>query len=298
MESIFVSNDWKRHLSINVDTGLWQCFKTGRSGNFVRFFAEVEEIPYFRAQRILTIRNFEYLGIERPVLEKEEAKLELDTSKLIPLSLSSGFSEDSREVEAWSFLFGRKLFREDCEGPEFYLCVEGKFADRVIIPFKNGFDVYYFQARALKNQNPKYLNPSIDQAPPPSHILYPYDENADHLVVCEGPLDAKSLQNQGVNATATMKNYISPQQTEILSTFEGKLIIGFDSDEAGMRGCEVFDTYRKQRRMSPFYVCSPPKPCKDWNEAHMKGANLLEWVTQESSLFDYNFKINAALSSL
>ena len=110
MESLFVNNDWKKHMSVNVDSGMWQCFKTGRSGNFVRLYSEAEGIPYFRAQRDLMIRNFEFLGEEIPELDIPQKELELDTSRLIPINLESVDSENKKEVDAWSFLFGRSLF--------------------------------------------------------------------------------------------------------------------------------------------------------------------------------------------
>lgn len=299
MESIFVQNDWKKHMSVNVDSGLWQCFKTGRSGNFVRLYAEIEEIPYFRAYRDLMIRNFEFLGEDIPEQIKEERQLELDTSKLVPLNIESGFSDDPSVLAAWSLLFERKLFTED-DAPEaeYYLCQEGKFANRIIVPFKKEGIVYYFQGRAMGDQQPKYLNPSTEIAPNPSEILYPYDEEADHVVVCEGPLDAKSLQLQGINATATMKNYISPRQAEILSTFDGRVIIGFDNDEAGRRGCQRFDQLRRERLMEDFWVCSPPKRYKDWNEAHTKGEDLPAWIARESLLYNFEYKMLNEISSL
>jgi hypothetical protein len=222
MESLFVNNDWKKHMSINVDSGLWQCFKTGRSGNFVRLYAEAEGVPYFRAQRDLMIKNFEFLGEEVPELDRPENQLELDTSKLIPINLDSVDSDNKKEIDAWNFLFGRALFslNEEEEAP-FYLCTEGKFSDRIIIPFRAEDAVFYFQARALYDQTPKYLNPSTEIAPKPSDILYPYDEDEDYLVVCEGPLDALSLQRKGINATATIGSSVSLRQAEILSTFRG-----------------------------------------------------------------------------
>jgi len=292
MESLFVRNDWKRHMSVNVDSGLWQCFKTGRSGNFTRLYSEAEDIPYFRAYRDLMIRNFEFIGEDIPEQIKEERQLELDTSKLIPLNIESGHSDDPDVLRAWSLLFERKLFSvEDPPAAEYYLCMDGKFQNRIIIPFKKDGVVYYFQGRALGDQRPKYLNPSIESAPNPSEILYPYNEDEDYVVVCEGPLDAKSLQLQGVNATATMKNYISPRQAEILSTFDGRVILGFDSDTAGVRGCQRFDELRRERLMDDFYVCPPPNGCKDWNEAHVKGESLHSWVMNESSLYNFEYKM-------
>lgn len=300
MESPFVQNDWKKHLSVNVDSGLWQCFKTSRSGNFVSLYAALQDIPYFKAQRELILKNFEFQDQEVVEQTQEKKELELDTSKLIPLNIASGLSEDPVILNAWSFLYGRGLFDTSNEtDPEFYLCVEGKFANRIIIPFEKDGKTYYFQARSLDpEQMPKYLNPSTEIAAKPSETLYPYNEDSDHVVVCEGPLDARSLQLQGVNATAAMKNIISPVQAEMLASFKGRVILGFDNDDAGRRGFDRFDKLRKYRNMDAFYVCSPPDGSKDWNEAHIKGENLSKWVTQKSSLYDFEYKALASLSSL
>jgi hypothetical protein len=299
MESLFVNNDWKKHMSVNVDSGMWQCFKTGRSGNFVRLYSEAEGVPYFRAQRDLMIKNFEFLGEEVPELDIPQKELELDTSRLIPINLESVDSENKKEVDAWSFLFGRSLFNlnEEEEAP-FYLCTEGKFTDRIIIPFRSDDTVFYFQARALYDQSPKYLNPSTEIAPKPSDILYPYDEGEDYLVVCEGPLDALSLQRKGINATATIGSSISPRQAEILSTFKGKVILGYDNDEAGQRGIDKFDRTRKEMRMASFEICPPPSGYKDWNEAHIAGEDLFSWIMDKSQSYDFDYKSANMLNSL
>ena len=299
MESLFVKNDWKRHMSVNVDSGLWQCFKTGRSGNFIRLYAEEEGIPYFKAQTDLIIKNFEFLGEEVPEFDRPEPQLELDTSKLIPITLSSANSHNKKELDAWSFLFGRNLFDlKEEETDAFYLCTEGRFKDRLIIPFRTWEGVvFYFQGRALYDMSPKYLNPSTEIAPKPSDILYPYDEEEDHLVVCEGPLDARSLQLQGVNATATIGSSISPRQAEILSTFEGEIILGYDNDEAGRRGIDKFDRTRKEKRMTGFEICPPPSGYKDWNEAHIDGEDLTQWIMDKTVAYDFEYQISNQLNS-
>ena len=291
MESIFEEHDWKRHLSINVDSGLWQCFKSGRKGNFTRFYAEVRGIPYFRASRELLIKNFEFLGEEVPELSKPDNKLELDTSKLIPININSGNSEDKKVLDAWSYLFTRRLFNEVVEEEEpFYLCTEGKFADRILIPFREDGNVFFFQARALYDQHPKYLNPSSEIAPKSSNVLYPYDEEADFLVVAESPLCARSLQLQGINATSPQGCVISDQQADILSTFKGKIIMGFDNDSAGLHGLKRFEETRKRLRMPEVHVCPIPENCKDWNEAHVKKVDTLDWITTESRPYDFEYK--------
>jgi hypothetical protein len=300
MESLFVKNDWKKHMSVNVDSGLWQCFKTGKKGNFISLYAQAENIGYFRAQRNLILRNFGNIQEEHiQEIDRTSQVPKLQEETLTPINIESCYSDDPAVVEAWNYLFARRLFNENKEEPApFYLCREGKYKDRVIIPFKNDGYIYYFQGRALGDQTPKYLNPSREEGPKASDILYPYDEDADILVVCEGPLDARSLQLQGVNATATMGSNISHSQAEILSLFPGKIIMGYDNDDAGRFGISKFDTLRKEMRMEEFYVCPPPSKYKDWNQAHVKSESLNTWITENSRLYSYEYKIFSDLSLL
>lgn len=299
MESPFVENDWKRHLSINVDSGLWQCFKSGRRGNFISFYAEVNGLKYFRAQRDLFIKNFENVDISAYTQEEESNQLCFDANQLEPLSITSGYSKKQKVLAAWKYLWDRRLFTEE-EGhdEEYYLCTDGKFANRIIIPFRDGDSIYYFQGRALGKEYPKYLNPSTDIAPKISEVLYPYDEEADHLVVCEGALDAKSLQLNGINATAILTNIVSHVQMQILSNFEGKLMLALDNDEAGKKGVEAFENLRIRYRLPEFYILPPMPDCKDWNEAHIKRANFSSWIEDKSSLYNFEYKMSTELNLL
>ncbi len=300
MESPFIRNDYKKHCSVNVDSGLWQCFKTGRNGNFVSLYSHLQSIPYFQAQKELIIKNFAYLGKPVPIsVMPEEKKLELDTSKLIPLNIASGFSEDPDVLTAWSILYERKLFNETEEKKaQYFLCKEGKFANRIIIPFIRDGIVFYFQARAIGDQQPKYLNPSIEIAPKSSDVLYPYYDDHNMLVVCEGPLDAISFQLQGINATATMKNIVSPRQAEMLATFDGDIVLAFDNDTAGERGFEAFDRLRKERLMDEFFVCKPPSGYKDWNEAHQNGVDLIHHLDDNLQLYDFQYRMKNQVNLL
>ena len=157
--------------------------------------------------------------------------------------------------------------------------------------------MFYFQARALDWETPKYLNP-LGTYVKPSNILYPFREEEDYVVVCEGPLDAISLQLQGVNATCTMGSKISEVQAQILSEFGGKILMGYDNDEAGKRGFEKFDLLRKINMMADFYICPPPSPYKDWNEAHQGKEDLEEWVKNNTHKYDYEYKFFSDINSL
>ena len=290
MPSPYVDNDWKKHFSINLDTGLWQCFKTGKSGNFITLFAFLEEVSYRRAYNKVILASFFKEGVEELSIKTEEvAEEELN---LIPVNIESHDSEDAVVQKAWTFLFGRNLFNtKKEEKAPYYVCKTGRYENRLIIPFVENEKLFYFQARALGDRKPKYLNPFSSMGVKPSEILYPFDEKKEYLLVCEGPLDAISLQLQGVNATCTMGCSVSETQMQMLQEFQGKLIVGYDNDEPGKRGLLKFDALRRRKLINTIGVCGIPQGHKDWNEAHISGKNLKNWVENESIPYNYETKI-------
>ena len=321
MPSILVPNDYKKHFSINVDTGLWQDFKTGERGNFAKFLTIAENITYAKAKEKVFL--MEFLGEQpRSYLPKRLEPKEHDLGSLIPVNISSYDSSNALVKKAWVMLFERKLFNtEEWEEDPFYVCTEGVFKDRLIIPYKNDNGrMFYFQARSMVGgRNPKYLNPGSgaesnrkilhrdahpDTAVPlslgmsPSHILYPYEEDADYLVICEGVLDVISLRLQGINSTCTCGSSVSRTQADLLAGFEGKIILGYDNDKAGSRGIEKFEKLRKLLLMPEFHVCSPPPGTKDWNEAYMKDHDLSKWFAENTQRYDYDYVMNRSLNSL
>ena len=64
-------------------------------------------------------------------------------------------SDDYLMRMASKFALGRKL-----GGFKFYVGVQGRYHQRVIIPYFYKGEPFYFQARSLINRAPKYLNPS------------------------------------------------------------------------------------------------------------------------------------------
>lgn len=298
MESIFEKDDWKKHMSVNIYSGMWQCFKSGKGGNFVSLYAAVEGLNYYRAQRNLLIRNFEFLGEPIPELDKPKERnyAGLDTSNLIPLTLGSFETEDTQVLNAWNILYSRNLLGQEESELTYYLCTEGKFANRIIIPYFAEGVIFYFQGRALSDdQSPKYLAPNVTEAPKKSDVLYPFDMDSDILVICEGPTDAITLQLAGVNATCIQGSSVSLQQMDILSEFKGKIILGFDNDEAGKRSTLTFDRVRKEKRIPVFSICNPPEEYKDWNKASVKGVDLVEWVENNTEEYDYHKLLLASM---
>ena len=295
--SIFCPNDFKRHMSINLDSGLWQCFKTGNKGNFIQIYAYLEGMTYNQAESDILFKELDGNFTKNIETTSVIPPQETEDLHLLPVTVHDYDSENLLVLKAWTFLYERKLFNLETEDSKYYVSTKGRYAGRLIIPFEEDSEIFYFQARALGDETPKYLNPS-EGWPKPSHILYPFDMDADKVVVCEGPLDAISLQIKGVNATCTMGCSVSESQVEALKEFEGKIIIGYDNDEAGKRGVSKFDYLRKLKRMADVYICHPPLEVKDWNDALMQDINLSGFVDLRTEAYNYDYLMTHLLTTL
>jgi 5S rRNA maturation endonuclease (ribonuclease M5) len=294
--SIFIANDYKRHMSINADTGLWQCFKSGEKGNFIKLYAHLEKKSYARASAELLLKELN----EEPKAFVSLSGIEVaedafpTTSELIPVNINSYASLNETVISAWKFLMDRDVFNKETFDPDpYYLVTDGRYKDRIIIPFKDPAGaMFFFQARSLNSfTHPKYLNPPSAAGVRARNVLYPFDEEADHLCICEGPFDAISLQLQGVNATCTVGSKISTDQIDSLKEFEGKIIIAYDNDEAGKKGVLHYDSVRRVHMMPNFEIVNPPPKYKDWNEAHIKGIDLKEWINKTKVEYSYELGI-------
>ena len=142
--SIFIKDDYKRHMSLNLETGLWQCFKTGNTGNFIKLYSLLEDISYRAAESKLLFQ-----GLEEGVWDVWEnstnstapvvnIRSKLDTSSFIPVNIDSYDSNNRLVVDAWKFLMDRKLFNlKEYEEEPYYVATQGKYQGRLIIPFKD-----------------------------------------------------------------------------------------------------------------------------------------------------------------
>jgi len=292
--SIFTEKeDRKLKLGINSRTGIYHCFKTGERGNFVRLYSKIEKIPYYLAEIKLLVKNLDNFNLEvlknkpntSPFLEN------VSISSFIPVTLHSHDSKDQLVLDAWTYLYKRKLFNlTDFESTIYYVSKDKDYNNRLIIPFKKNGLIFFFQARALYNQHPKYLTvKSKNSMLKSTNILYPFSMNEKYVLICEGPIDAISLQLEGINATSVMGCYTSEIQMETLKSFNGEIIVGFDNDSAGQKGIKSFDTMRKKKRLQKFNVCHPPEKFKDWAEVHEKGGLDIKKYIQENK-YEYNLE--------
>ena len=173
------------------------------------------------------------------------------------------WSEDLYQRLAAKFILSRKL-----EEATFYYASEGTYSNRVIIPYVKNKSPYYFQARCLSVNGLKYINPTRAQhGVKSSDVLFPFDKRKNYVVLTEGPIDAITLQINGINATSTQGCHISYSQLDMLKG--KKLIFSYDNDEAGSVGLKKARKTCLAKNIKDIYTCAPPKKYKDWNDFHV-----------------------------
>ncbi len=141
----------------------------------------------------------------------------------------------------------------DEEMTEGYLCQRSRrdekniydcFRGRVMFPIIDvAGNVIAFGGRVLGDGQPKYLNSADTPAFKKSKNLFAlnYAKNyaSNGLILCEGYMDVIALHAAGFqNAVATLGTAITPEQSRIMKKYTDKVIISYDSDEAGQRAAD------------------------------------------------------------
>jgi hypothetical protein len=268
MDSVFIE-DGKKHMSVNLDTGLWQDFKASESGNFPQLVSYVDSVSMDAAVKFVRAQMFsdpETL-FASSCIEKNDSISKNTVSEIFKdfskFNINNVNAADLTERLACKFIKERKL-----QAWDFYICKSGKFANRVIIPYMHDNNAFFFQGRNLSRFGMKYLNPSRENGGvKSSDILFPFDTSADYVFITEGPIDAITLRIHGYNATCTQGSFMSYEQARQL---KGKRVIfAYDSDEAGKAGVQKGIKMLLNRNTKSFYVSVLPEGYKDWNEVHV-----------------------------
>ena len=286
---------------VNLDTGLWTDFKSGEKGNFFQLISHIENVPYTTARH-----HMKRLALDAGASLFDVSTLNVD-NKPIPVERTivadvGEFLEVNPKTDqnspsflkriASQFALSRKL-----GSFKFYVGQRGRYFQRIIIPYFNRDEPFYFQARTLVNREPKYLNPSKGlYGIKTSEILYPYDKKMEYVMVTEGPLDAMSLRSAGFNATCTQGCKMSTAQSRELKGM--KVIIAYDNDESGREGFAEAQKRLLGQRNENIFSLSPPEAYKDWND-FLVGATkdtFATYVTGNINRADWELKITELLT--
>lgn len=145
----------------------------------------------------------------------------------------------------------KKLGFSDEEMVVGFLCGKGKnnstydyFRNRIMFPIIDvSGNVVAFGGRVMDNSEPKYLNTSDTPAFKKSKNLFALNYAKNHcenmMILCEGYMDVIALHASGFeNAVATLGTAITSEQARIFSRYTKKVVISYDSDQAGQRAAD------------------------------------------------------------
>lgn len=152
-----------------------------------------------------------------------------------------------------------------------------KFWNRVMFPIMDVNNrVIGFGGRVMGDGNPKYLNSQETKLFDKSRNLYGLNfarsSRRKELVLCEGYLDVISMHQAGfTNAVASLGTAFTSGHGILLKRYTDRVILSFDSDDAGIRAAKRAIPILKEARLSIRVL--DLSPYKDPDE-FIKGAGV------------------------
>ena len=173
------------------------------------------------------------------------------------------------------YINSRGLYLEDYN---FYWTPNTGFNHRLIIPFYYQNKIVGYTARAVTQDKNRYIS---EQQPGYVFNLDAQHDNRQFVIVCEGPIDAISI-----NGCALMGSTIKEQQNLLLQQLHKQIILVPDKDTAGQK-------LIKQALDNNWAVSMPDYPdnVKDINDCILKIGRLATLFLIINSIQTNNLKI-------
>lgn len=220
---LFHENFHSPAMSVNLKTGLWQCFNPscGSKGNLRQLYKHITGKSLSR-----------HLTIDPCELQKQIDKgFEVDKEEELSLdSMRVDYSSD--EIVLLKYLTDRGYSQQTLV--DFDVCYS-RVKDRVTIPVRDvNYTLLGYIGRSVSpDQEPKYLyNKGLKR----KNVLFNLNnaKKYDSVIVCEGSLDCMKVHQAGFkNCVATLGAKVSDEQTSLLRKFFDTIVIFSDNDDAG-----------------------------------------------------------------
>jgi len=231
------------HLWINMDTGLFICYRCGESGNLPKFIAKVMDVSYEAAKGYIfrkirgragegldEIKDRLDLGLEDPAPPERRKKRRALPRKMHMLP---PLSPEHVSGQAAAYLRKRGVTDQQMKEHRIGYVHTGKFGRRIIVPVIRSSTSIYFVARAvLPYMQPKVLNPkNVKGRLTARDVLFNLDRGMAQPkgILVEGVFDA--IATGGI---ALLGKRLSPTQLDLLTKtcqHWDELVVMFDNDD-------------------------------------------------------------------
>lgn len=258
--------DTNASMSVSTRLDMFQCFSCKKAGNIFNFIAEMENISYGDAIRLLAREDgFEVRGVSRDNPHNRDYEIMRLAGKYYQNNINGELG-----INAVKYLEKRMIDRDTVNKFEIGLSVskqaltpfllnkydlntlidlglsnaDGKdiFNDRIMIPIHDlGGNPIGFGGRIYQTKDgSKYVNTKATRIFDKGNILFNYHRAHDKLskndtiIVMEGYFDVIRASTVGVNnCVAPMGTSLTKYHANILKKITNKVILCFDGDEAG-----------------------------------------------------------------
>ncbi len=258
---------------VNPERGFYYCFGCGAKGDAITFVRETEKMEFPEAVAYLARRAGVTLELRRTGSRVDRTR---DTRASGALAAAAAFFRDllPRHAVARRYLEGRGIAGEDAvrlgfgAAPDSWdalkTSLSGRFPEEVLLEaglvqrgetgrvydrFRNRLtveirdprgEVLGFGARALGDDNPKYLNSPEGPRFIKGRILYGLDQaregirKAEESILVEGYFDRIAFDRAGIpQAVASMGTALTAAQADLLVRHAPSVVVAYDGDAAG-----------------------------------------------------------------
>lgn len=177
------------------------------------------------------------------------------------------------------------------------------YRERVIFPiWDHSGNVRGFSSRAVKeNQKPKYLNSGESFIFDKGNTLYGFKlakkniRESDVVLIAEGNMDVVVLHQYGFSySVGTMGVSLSENSVKLLSNMTKNIVLGMDSDNAGIKAMErISESFFKAGIIPKFLDYSPAKDPDDFLQEFGR-LELIKRIDEAPSCLD--FRINQIIN--
>ncbi len=274
-------NEKTPSFSVNAELNLYHCFGCKAGGSVVQFVMEMEKLTYPEA--LLYLAKQYHIAPPRMLDSPQDDRMQSLRQRIFSANreaaryyhetlwstkghasleyLRSRGMDDvtirrfgiGASADEWTGLCDHLLAKEFTQDELLsaaLIHVKEKsrydvFRNRLMFPIIGLYgDVLGFGARALGNEQPKYLNTADTPVFNKRQTVYGVNylrkqRNLKHLVLVEGYMDVITLTQHGVTgAVATLGTSLTVEQARLMKRFAPEVWISYDGDDAGQLAAE------------------------------------------------------------
>jgi DNA primase len=219
------TEDTKFHLGINITNGKFHCYRCESGGFITKLIRFWDKVSFSDAVKVIEDVQEKEISIDRLDLGITKPK-KVEVEKLSRVKPPEYF-ESLKDV-GHPYLENRRIGIDMVNSYALGVCKIGAYKNRIVIPdFDNAGELIYWTARAMGDENPKYLHLPNSYSGKTIFNFWRAKKH-DMIVLTEGPFDAMRV---GFNGVATYGHSIKDGQRKlILNSSVKEVVLMYDSD--------------------------------------------------------------------